>query len=89
MLGDEQGGRGGGTIVGCCHQSTCKLCRPHRNAAAQITGYPHHLTLVSVMGTCLSLPLYVEPYGPGESEYAACSNQLLQLNLAKRLTLDT
>jgi Transposase DDE domain len=60
-----------GTTVGRCHQSTCKLCRPHRNAAGQITGYRHHLALISVVGTGLTLPCEVEPYGPGESEYGA------------------
>jgi len=60
-----------GTTVGRCHQSTCKLCRPHRNAAGQITGYRHHLALISVVGTGLTLPFDVEPYGPGESEYGA------------------
>jgi hypothetical protein len=60
-----------GTTVGRCQKSTCKLCRPHRNHAGQITGYRHHLALVSVVGTGLTLPFDVEPYGPGESEYAA------------------
>jgi hypothetical protein len=60
-----------GTTVGRCHQSLCKLCRPHRNQARQITGYRHHLALVSVVGTGLTLPFDVEPYGPGDSEYAA------------------
>jgi hypothetical protein len=60
-----------GTTVGRCHQSACPWCRPYRNNAGQITGYRHHLTLVSVVGTGLTLPLDVEPYGPGDSEYAA------------------
>ena len=50
-----------GTTVGRCHQSTCKLCRPHRNTAGQITGYRHHLVLISVVGTGLTLPCDVEP----------------------------
>jgi len=60
-----------GTTVGRGQKSLCKLCRPHRNNAGQITGYRHHLALVSVVGTGLTLPCDVEPYGPGESEYAA------------------
>ncbi len=60
-----------GTTVGRCLQSACPWCRPHRNHAGQITSYRHHLTLVSVVGTGLTLPLDVEPYGPGDSEYAA------------------
>ncbi len=60
-----------GTTVGRCLQSACPWCRPHRNHAGQITSYRHHLTLVSVVGTGLTLHLDVEPYGPGDSEYAA------------------
>jgi hypothetical protein len=60
-----------GTTVGRCRQSTCKLCRPHRNHAGKITGYRHHWTLVRVVGTGLTLSFDVQPYGPGESEYAA------------------
>jgi hypothetical protein len=60
-----------GTTVGRCQQSGCALCRPHRNRARQITGYRHHLAMISVVGGGLTLPLDVEPYGPGDSEYAA------------------
>jgi hypothetical protein len=60
-----------GTTVGRCQKSSCPLCRSHRNNAGQVTGYRHHLTLVSVVGTGLTLPLDVEPYGPGDNEYAA------------------
>ena len=45
--------------------------RPQRNAQKQIIGYQHSFVLISVVGTGLSLPLDVEPYGPGDSEYAA------------------
>jgi hypothetical protein len=60
-----------GTTVGRCASSACLFCRPHRNADQQITGYRHHMVLATVVGTGLSLPLDVEPYGPGDSEYAA------------------
>jgi hypothetical protein len=60
-----------GTTVGRCASSGCLLCRPHRNADHQILGYRHHLVLASVVGTGLCLPFDVEPYGPGDSEYAA------------------
>ena len=60
-----------GTSVGRCHTSRCRLCRPWRNQARQIQGYHHDLALISVVGTGLTLPLDVEPYGPGDSEYAA------------------
>jgi len=66
-----------GTSVGRCHTSHCQLCRPWRNQARQIQGYHHNLALISVVGTGLTLPLDVEPYGPGDSEYAA-GQRLLQ-----------
>jgi hypothetical protein len=60
-----------GTTAGRCRQQGCALCRPFRNPAHQIVGYRHHLTMLSVVGTGLALPLDVESYGPGDSEYAA------------------
>jgi hypothetical protein len=60
-----------GTTVGRCGAAGCPLCRPFRNATGEVVGYRHHLTLLSVVGTGLSLPFDVEPYGPGDSEYAA------------------
>jgi hypothetical protein len=60
-----------GTTAGGCREKQCSLCRPFRNAAEQIVGYRHHLVMLSVVGTGLSLPIDVEPYGPGDSEYAA------------------
>jgi hypothetical protein len=59
-----------GTTVGRCATPSCNLCRPHRKAG-QTLGYRHHVVLASVVGTGLSLPFDVEPYGPGDSEYAA------------------
>jgi hypothetical protein len=60
-----------GTTVGRCRESGCDWCRPYRNAEKQIVGYRHHLAMISVVGTGLSLPFDVEPYGPKDSEYAA------------------
>ena len=60
-----------GTGAGWRTESGCSLCRPQRNAEKQILGYQHSLVLISVAGTGLSLPCDVEPYGPGDSEYAA------------------
>ena len=50
---------------------SCGLCRPYRNAARESVGYRHHLVLAVVVGGGLTLPVDVEPYGPGDSEYAA------------------
>ncbi|PYU38182.1 MAG: hypothetical protein DMG53_27120 [Acidobacteria bacterium] len=60
-----------GTTVGWWASSGCSLCRPYRNADQEIAGYRHHVVLASVVGTGLSLPFDVEPYGTGDSEYAA------------------
>jgi hypothetical protein len=67
-----------GSTVGWCQSSGCSLCRPCRNAHKEIAGYRHHLVLATVVGTGLSLPFDVEPYGPGDSEYAAGQRLLLR-----------
>ncbi len=60
-----------GSTVGWCQSPGCSLCRSYRNAHKDIAGYRHHVVLATVVGTGLSLPFDVEPYGPGDSEYAA------------------
>jgi hypothetical protein len=60
-----------GTTVGWCATAACPLCRPYCNVDQEIAGYRHHLVLSSVVGMGLCLPFDVEPYGPGDSEYAA------------------
>jgi hypothetical protein len=65
-----------GTSAGRSRQKVCDLCRPYRNKQREILGYHHQLVLVSVVGTGLTLPLDVEPYGPGDSEYNAARRLL-------------
>ncbi len=62
-----------GTTAGRRRKSkpSCGLCRPYRNAAREIVGYRHHLVLAAVVGGPLTLPVDIEPYGPGDSEYRA------------------
>jgi hypothetical protein len=60
-----------GTTVGRCAKSSCPWCRPYRNQGREIAGYRHHLAMVTVVGAGLALPFDVEPYGRGDSEYAA------------------
>lgn len=60
-----------GTTVGRCRESGCPLCRPIRTSKGDVVGHRHHLAMISVVGSGLSLPFDVEPYGPGDSEYAA------------------
>lgn len=71
-----------GTGAGRSEQAHCALCHPIRDAAHHIIGHRHHLSLLSVVGVGLTLPLDVEPYGPGDSEYAA-SQRLLQRTIAQ------
>lgn len=61
-----------GSTGGWRRKASCPLCRGRQNERGEIIdGYRHHLTLISVVGTELSLPFDVEPYGPGDSEYEA------------------
>lgn len=60
-----------GSGMGRSRDKRCAGCRPVRNRKNEIVGYHHQMVMVSVVGTGLSLPLDVEPYGPGDSEYAA------------------
>lgn len=60
-----------GTTAGGSKEKICPLCRPYRNKKEEIVGYHHDLVMISVVGTGLTLPFDVEPYGPGDSEYAA------------------
>ena len=60
-----------GTGAGRSQAKGCAWCRPVRNQKREILGYHHQLVMISVVGTGLTLPLDVEPYGPGDSEYSA------------------
>jgi hypothetical protein len=60
-----------GTGAGRSRQKGCGGCRPYRNAQQEVVGYHHQLVMISVVGTGLTLPLDVEPYGPEDSEYSA------------------
>jgi len=75
-----------GTALARSHQKVCDLCRPYRNKKKEILGYHHRLVLASVAGTGLTLPLDVEPYGPGDSEDNAARRLLPRVvgNLGRR-----
>jgi hypothetical protein len=60
-----------GTGAGRSEEKGCDFCRPVRNQKGEILSYHHQLVMISVVGTGLTLPLDVEPYGPGDSEYNA------------------
>jgi hypothetical protein len=60
-----------GTGAGWRRENPCVGCRPVRNERKEVEGFGHKVVMVSIVGTALSLPFDVEPYGPGDSEYAA------------------
>jgi hypothetical protein len=67
-----------GTSAGRSRHPLCDLCRPFRNAKKDVVGYRHHFAAISVVGASLSLPFDAEPYGPGDSEYAAGQRLLVR-----------
>lgn len=66
-----------GTAAGHTCKSPCPLCHPIKDSQGVIQGYLHYFVMISVVGTGLPLAFDVEPYGPGDSEYAA-GQRLLQ-----------
>ena len=67
-----------GTTAGHSVQRSCEMCRPQRNAKGEGIGYAHQMASISIVGAGLSLPFDAEPYGPGDSEYAAGQRVLLR-----------
>ncbi len=66
-----------GTGAGRTCQQPCPLCDPVKDGTGEVHGYLHHFVLISVVGVGgLTLPVDVEPYGPGDSEYAAAQRLL-------------
>jgi len=66
-----------GTGAGRGRAAHCALCHPIRDAQGRGHGHLHRLCLVSVVGTGVVLPVDLEPYPPGDSEYGA-GQRLLQ-----------
>ena len=65
-----------GTGAGQPDKEPCPLCDPDQRRQGEGHGSLHHFVLISVVGTGLTLPVDVEPYGPGDSEYAAAQRLL-------------
>jgi hypothetical protein len=65
-----------GTGAGRTYKEPCALCDPVKDPKGEVHGSLHHFVLISVVGTGLTLPVDVEPYGPGDSEYAAAQRLL-------------
>ena len=65
-----------GTGTGRTYKEPCPLCDPVKDAEGTVHGCLHHFVLISVVGAGLTLPVDVEPYGPGDSEYAAAQRLL-------------
>lgn len=60
-----------GTAAGRSRDSRCALCVPLRREDGRVECHLHHLVLVTLVGTGLTLPVDVEPWGEHDSEYAA------------------
>jgi len=60
-----------GTGAGYTHKAPCALCHPVQDSQGAVCGHLHHFVMIAVVGAALTLPVDVEPYGPGDSEYAA------------------
>jgi hypothetical protein len=60
-----------GTGAGRSQETVWDWCRPVRNPQREILVYHHKFVMMSGVRTGLTLPLDVEPYGPGDSEYRA------------------
>ena len=60
-----------GTGAGRCSERNCDLCHEVRDERKNVLGYIHHFCMVSVIGIDFTLPVDVEPYGPGDCEYNA------------------
>lgn len=54
----------------------CSLCHPQLNGDKEVVGHHHKFAMLSVIGTGLSLPLDVEPWEAGDSEYEASQRML-------------
>ncbi len=55
-----------GTGAGRTHKEPCPLCDPIKDPQGETHGSLHHFVLISVVGVGLTLPVDVEPYGPGD-----------------------
>lgn len=60
-----------GTASGRSASAGCRWCCPTINEEGTVLCHLHHLVMVEIVGTGLSLPVDVEPYAEGDSEYAA------------------
>ena len=60
-----------GTGAGCTTKDPCSLCHPVKDAKDNIISHLHNFVMISVVGAGITLPFDVEPYKPGDSEYAA------------------
>jgi hypothetical protein len=65
-----------GAGAGHTHKPPCALCDPFKDGKGEVHGSLHHFVLISVVGVGLTLPIDVEPYGRGDSEYAAAQRLL-------------
>ena len=60
-----------GTGAGRSRHRRCQLCVPVRNDEGEVGCHLHHLVMVTVVGSGLTLPVDIEPWREDDSEYGA------------------
>ncbi|HSP69714.1 MAG TPA: transposase [Bryobacteraceae bacterium] len=71
-----------GTGAGYTTKPACPLCHPLQDPDGHIGGRLHHFVMITVVGTGLTLPFDIEPYGPGDCEYNA-GQRLIERSVAR------
>ena len=77
-----------GTGAGYTAKQPCSLCHPVRDQQGHVCGHLHHFVMITVVGAGVTLPLDVEPYGPGDCEYNA-GTRLVQHSVARLCDSDS
>ena len=65
-----------GTGAGRTYKEPCPPCDPIKDAQGEVHGSLPHFVRISVAGVGWTLPIEVEPYAPGDREYAAAQRLL-------------
>ena len=68
-------GTGAGHTNGA--QAACSLCHEVLGADKEVVGQMHYVSVATIVGAGITLPVDVEPWGPGDCEYEA-SQRLLR-----------
>jgi hypothetical protein len=75
-----------GSKAGRFDEPCCDLCVPIYDAKHEVVGYQHQLSMASIVGGALTLPVDIEPYREKDSELGASKRLLVRVlkGLGKR-----